>query len=204
MSRWRLSSNRSTTDLGEGEYSYHRRSSASSRSCFLVDIELAFRKAWLFLYARGVGADYLDALDKFVRSVVVAYRSGYSVDRLKLELLANRRLTGNAEVDKSLALNEEEVSVRDLWLRLVYLTLEGIGEPSSQTRISLDNPSEDDTGVQLLVNGVIRAFNNGYTLESFKLEMLFDGARVDDPQQSALLSQWMRIIFITLQVHSEK
>jgi hypothetical protein len=174
------------------------------RSCVLVDIELAFRKAWLFLYARGVGADYLDALDKFVRAVVVAYRSSYSIDRLKLELLANRRLTGNTEVDKSLALNEEELSVRDLWLRLVYLTLEAVKEPGPETRISLENPSEDDTGVQLLVNGVIRAFNNGYTLESFKLEMILDGARVDDPQQAALLSQWMRIIFIALQVRSEK
>jgi hypothetical protein len=192
------------TGLCNGEYRYHRSSCSSSRRRVLVDIELAFRKAWLFLYTRGVGADYLDALDKFVRAVVVAYRSGYSIDRLKLELLANRRLTGNTEVDKNLALNEEELSVRDLWLRLVYLTLEAVKEPGPETRISLDNPSEDDTGVQLLVNGVIRAFNNGYTLESFKLEMILDGARVEDPQQSALLSQWMRIIFMALQVHSEK
>jgi hypothetical protein len=190
--------------LRKGEYSYHRSSHSSSRRRVLVDIELAFRKAWLFLYARGVGADYLDALDKFVRAVVVAYRSGYDIDRLKLELLANRRLTGNTEVDKSLALNEEELSVRDLWLRLVYLTLEAVKEPGPETRISLENPSEDDTGVQLLVNAVIRAFNNGYTLESFKLEMILDGARVDDPQQASLLSQWMRIIFIALQVRSEK
>lgn len=166
----------------------------------LADIELAFRKAWLFLYTRGVGPDYVAALEDFVSGTIALYRRGYSLERLRLELIAQRRLTGNALVDNNLALNEEELAVRDLWLRLVYLTLEAIGESGPPEPIGEADPRTDETGVQMLVDGVARAYQAGYSLDSFKLEMALEGNQVDDPEQAAILSQWMRIIFLTLRL----
>ncbi|AGY58381.1 hypothetical protein [Gloeobacter kilaueensis] len=155
------------------------------------------------MYARGIGEDYLSALEAFVRAAIGAYRRGYSLERLKLELVASRKLTGNPALDANLAFSEEELGVRDLWLRLVYLALEMVGEPPPGEPLASNDPRADETGVELLVLGVIRAYRDGYTLDSFKFELLLEGRQFDDPEQAAILSQWMRIVFLCLQLREE-
>ncbi len=134
-----------------------------------------------------------------MQATLTAYRAGYSLDTLKLELIAQRRLTGNEALDINLALNEEELAVRDLWLRLIYLTLEETGESGPAERTGFEHPSEDETGIQPLVSGVVRAHKDGYNIDSFKLELLYDDKQMQDPEQAALLSQWMRIVFLALE-----
>lgn len=95
------------------------------------------------------------------------------------------------------------MAVRDLWLRLVYLTLEAVGETGPAEPIGIENAADDESGVQQLVSGVVRAYQEGYSLDSFKLEISLEDNQLDDPGQSALLSQWMRIIFMTLQLRGE-
>ncbi len=186
-----------------GERWYLERMQQAGRRYPLGDIELAFRKAWLFLYARGVGPDYIAALEAFVRATIAAYRQGLSLDRLKLELIANRKLTGNTALDANLAFDPEELGVRDLWLRLIYLTLELAGEALPGEPLASPEPSADETGVEMLVEGVIRAHRDGYTLDSFKFELAFEGRQIEDPEQAALFSQWLRIIFMCLQLRAE-
>lgn len=164
-------------------------------------IELAFRKVWLYLYNRGVGPEYTHALGEFVVAAIAAYRSGYALSALKLELVDQQLVTGNPELDLTLALTDEEVEVRNLWLRLVYLTLEDVGVEGPAQKCSSDDPSQDETGIELLVAGVVRAHTQGYTLDTLKLELLLDSTppQLRDPQQTVLLSQWMRIVFICLE-----
>ncbi len=155
------------------------------------DLELSFRAAWLLLYTAGVGPGYIAALKSFIRAGIQAYGGGYSLTALNLELLTQERATGHPDLDELLRLNTEETEIRSIWLRLIYVTLRQIGYPQTQV-----TPDLGLTGQEDLVRGVIAASQEGFTLEGLKLELVLEGGGSErSAGETAILSQWMRIVF---------
>ncbi|WP_287129701.1 hypothetical protein [Candidatus Cyanaurora vandensis] len=158
------------------------------------DLELTFRKAWLLLYAQGVGEGYINALRQFIKAAIAAYESGYSLEALNLELLADQKVTGDETLDEMLRLTEEELQIRTNWLKLVFMTLDRARPRDPEA------PPLTDDGLDNLVNGVIDSQQRGYTLESLKLEIVLETGGSDrTPGETAILSQWMRLVFLTLE-----
>jgi len=152
------------------------------------DLEIFFRQAWFLLYSQGVSEGYVKALTAFVQAGIGAYDAGYSLPALNLELLADQKVTGDEALDRFIQLDPEEVNIRTVWLTLIYLTL-------AHCRQAVLPEAEE--GLVTLVKGVCTAHREGYTLGTLKLEMLFEG-NARPPQESAILSQWMRLVFLTL------
>ncbi len=155
------------------------------------DLELAFRKSWLLLYSRGVGEGYINALKTFIQAGIRAYRSGYTLEALNLELVANQKVTGDPLLDDFLRLDPQELDIRTTWLKLIYVTL---------TRLDGLEPPPDSGNLLDLVLGVIEAHQKGYTLDALKLELVLqtpEPARTQE--ESSILSQWMRLVFLTLE-----
>jgi len=161
------------------------------------DLELAFRKAWFLLYAQGVQAGYVAALTTFIQAASTAYRQGYTLEALNLELTADQKRTGNPQIDELILLNDDEVQIRSTWLVLVYMTLD-------RTRPrNLDQPPLEREGLNDLVNGVIESHQRGYTIETLKFELMFETSGTQrTPGEVAIFSQWMRIVFLTLALPS--
>jgi len=156
-----------------------------------VELERSFRQAWFLLYSRGVGPGYIEALRRFVQTAVRAYREEYSLAALGLEFAAHQFTTGNPELDTFVQMNEEEIQIRTLWLKLIYLTLDQkAGKPLPE--------AETNPDLFPLVTGALLAYRQGYSLESLKLEMLLEGEPRSQAEAS-ILSQWLRIIFLTLE-----
>lgn len=63
------------------------------------------------------------AIQEFIIGAVSAYKSGYSLAALALELKQNEVRTGDAALDASLRLSDREEATRRVWLLLIYLTL---------------------------------------------------------------------------------
>lgn len=63
------------------------------------------------------------AIQEFIIGAVSAYKSGYSLAALALELKQNEVRTGDDALDASLRLSDREEATRRVWLLLIYLTL---------------------------------------------------------------------------------
>jgi len=156
------------------------------------ELELAFRQSWFLLYAQGVGEGYLQSLRKFVQAAVTAYQTGYTLTTLNLELIAHQKSTGDQDLDEILRLDDQEVQIRTIWLTLIYMALD-------QVAGKITPPSGGNEELVQLVEGVILAKRQGYTLETLKLEMVLQATTTRSPEQASILSQWMRIVFMTLE-----
>mmetsp|Transcript_9238 Transcript_9238/g.18816 ORF Transcript_9238/g.18816 Transcript_9238/m.18816 type:complete len:131 (+) Transcript_9238:535-927(+) len=120
-------------------------------------------------------------------------------------------------MDRALSLTQAERDARNLWLQLIYLTLDHLRYRQGQPR---PPATEDRYNLNDLVTTVSNAFQQGYTLEGLKLEQSLQSTppvstsssapsmanpdEVDAPPQSSenagaasTRSQWMRLVFLT-------
>lgn len=159
----------------------------------------------------GVGEEYDLAIQNFVVASVAAYKAGYSVFALKLELAANERddvVEGSDGVVRDTRLNEQEKETRLCWVALVYLTLARYGFP----RDSGGNVREEfkGTGMEILSEGLAKlvesvasAADRGYDLQKYKMELSLNQDKDSKPLSAAELSirsQWSRIVFSTINI----
>jgi hypothetical protein len=154
-------------------------------------LETTFRKAWIVLYTQGVSPEYLRALRQFTQTASETYGLGFTLPALNLELLAMQTSTGDAALDAILTLDDQEIRIRRHWLHLIYLTLDRV---TGQALVEEPDLQE----LAQLVEGVYVAYEQGHTLDTLKLELRLD-TPTRSPEESSILSQWMRLIFLTLE-----
>ena len=162
------------------------------------NLEMSFRYVWLRLFTTGADQNYVIALKDFVKNAVSAYDAGYSLPALILELSRNEIETGDPNVDKTVRLTDQERQTREVWLVLIYLTLDRLNyKPISVT----PSKPEDTLGLGKLVDSTCEALKAGFSLEGLKLELsLRETAQPLSPAQLSLRSQWTRIVFLTSEV----
>ncbi|GAB0490866.1 hypothetical protein MMPV_002104 [Pyropia vietnamensis] len=113
-------------------------------------LEVSYRKVWLRLMTIGTGEEYERAIQEFIIGAVSAYKSGYSLAALALELKQNEVRTGDDALDASLRLSDREEATRRVWLLLIYLTLAAKGfEPSPGV-----NPASLLSGAETAATGL--------------------------------------------------
>lgn len=170
-------------------------------------LEISFRNVWIRLMTAGVGPEYDDAIQAFVVSCVAAYKAGYSITALKLELAANE--TQTKYMGRDVSLNEQEKETRLIWLSLVYLTLTKYRFTSERTPPPLTEDLRGTTleplipGLTGLVESVCDAASRGYSLQTFKMELNLKKDVKDKPisgAEASIRSQWSRIIFATFNI----
>jgi hypothetical protein len=164
------------------------------------NLEMSFRYVWLRLFTTGADQNYVVALKDFVKNAVFAYDAGYSLPALILELGRNEIETGDPNVDKTVRLTDQERQTREVWLVLIYLTLDRLDyKPQSG---SLPPPKPDDAlGLGKLVESTCEALKAGFSLEGLKLELsLRESTQPLSPAQLSLRSQWTRIVFLTSEI----
>lgn len=170
-------------------------------------LELSFRNVWIRLMTSGVGKEYSNAILAFVVATIAAYKAGYSINALKLELAANEKTT-TEYMGRDVSLNEQEKQTRLIWIILVYLTLSKsklVPERTVPTvKSELKGTQLEDllSGLSALVDSVFEAEGKGYSLETFKMELTMQkDVGQNEPitqAQANIRSQWSRIVFATL------
>lgn len=174
-------------------------------------LEITFRTVWIRLMTAGVGQEYEAAIEQFVVACVTAYKAGYSMTALKLELAANES-QGTDFMGRSTRLNEREKETRLIWIALVYMTLAKYG-------FSSENPPppvvDEFKGTQLgdilqglnaLVDSIVAAAKRGYNLQTFKMELNLkktEETRELSTAEANVRSQWSRIVFSTISILPE-
>jgi len=170
-------------------------------------LEISFRNVWIRLMTAGVGPEYEDAIQTFVVASVAAYKAGYSLNALKLELSANEAAATYMGRDTSL--NEKEKETRLIWVTLVYLTLMRCGFQSDKPHTPIYTDLKGSkmepilNGLTGLVDSVCEAAKKGYTLQTFKMELSLKAQPDTEKMSSAqasIRSQWSRIIFSTVKI----
>eukprot|EP00177_Eucheuma_denticulatum_P000181 GFKZ01000323.1.p1 GENE.GFKZ01000323.1~~GFKZ01000323.1.p1 ORF type:complete len:246 (+),score=33.09 GFKZ01000323.1:338-1075(+) len=169
-------------------------------------LEVSFRNVWLRLISAGVGGEYDAAIQQFVIACVTAYKAGYSLTALKLELAANE-ISGKY-LGREVKLTDQEKETRLIWIALVYMTLAKYRFVSERTPPSVQSDLKGTTldpmlgGLGGLVESVCDAADRGYNLQTFKMELSMK-AQADNPispEQASIRSQWSRIIFATVAI----
>ena len=164
------------------------------------NLEMSFRYVWLRLFTTGADENYVLALKDFVRNAVSAYDAGYSLPALILELSRNEIETGDANVDKTVRLTDQERQTREVWLVLIYLTLDRLNY-HPQSEAARPSKPDDSLGLVTLVDSTCEALKAGFSLEGLKLELsLRESVQPLSPAQLSLRSQWTRIVFLTSEV----
>lgn len=167
-------------------------------------LEISFRNVWIRLISAGVGEAYDAAIQQFVIACVAAYKAGYSLTALKLELAANE-ISGEY-MGREVKLTEQEKETRLIWIALVYMTLAKYRFTSEQTPPSVKSDLKGTTldpmirGLGALVESVADAADRGYNLKTYKMELSMK-AQPDNPitpEQASIRSQWARIVFATV------
>mmetsp|Transcript_11401 Transcript_11401/g.23076 ORF Transcript_11401/g.23076 Transcript_11401/m.23076 type:complete len:231 (-) Transcript_11401:1325-2017(-) len=149
---------------------------------------------------------YVEALQNFIATAIQAFRAGYSVQTLQMEIAAE---TGSDRATMlPRPLRDDEVELRSMWLSLVFKTLraasgttdEPSGGPSSSS--SAAAPASFDPFDAFVAN-VIRAFRAGSNFERMKLEQSLSVGAQGTPQrtaeEAAILLQSTRIVVLTLE-----
>ena len=142
--------------------------------------------------ARG----YVDTLKLFIVAAKAGFEIGSTISEVSSELEACERQTAGRP------LLEEEVELRHLWVCLVYQTLAQVSHPTKAAEVG------DTVGVELrekyapLVEGVVTAHTQGCALPSLELSAFVQPPA--DAIEKAVLSQSMRLIFLTLVVLKEE
>jgi hypothetical protein len=145
-------------------------------------------------------APYSAQVARFCREALNAYRTGYSLVALQLEM-------SGASTGIGRALASDEVELRSVWLSLVYKTLRQIRFPSASSEQSAEPGRFDRDRLDDFVNNIVTAVRKGYDMKRIQLEQALtvsDGKeRPRTPLESAILNQSTRIIIITLRVADE-
>jgi len=149
--------------------------------------------------ARGV----VDTKKLFVVAAKAGYELALPIPTLRNELAACQRQTAGR------ALMPEESELRDLWLSLVYLTLRELGHAAEEGLAAADSvPEETRVTYALFVNNIVAAQGAGAALSELKIDaMLPSAAAADAPRtalQTAILSQSMRVVYLTKTVIDEE
>lgn len=143
----------------------------------------------------------VDTLKLFIVAAKAGYELGATFDDVSSELAACPRQTANRP------LMEEEVELRSLWVALVYLALAQLSHPTEfaggAASLVESVPAEIRAKHEPLVSGVVEARTRGAELQSLKLEELLPAAAPQNPQERAILSQSMRLVFLTAVVLDE-
>ena len=160
-----------------------------------------------------LASGYVDMLKLFVAAALSGYEQGFTIPALQLELST----VPTQSAGRPLA--RDEVELRTVWLSLVYLVAENVGHPSqpNQSRskskttaaaVGATVPPEIRSQFCTFIYDVVNARQSGYTLETLKLEDLMRRSGGDEEKsmtdmERAILSQSMRICFLTLTVLDE-
>lgn len=155
------------------------------------DGNLSTRIAKAFVNAcTPTGIPYAEAVQQFVRYALEAYKTGYSLSALRLELRGN--------VDTARALASDEAELRDVWLSLVYKTLRAVRYPGGAGR-ELMAPDNFDA----FVKSVVAARRDGLNLNRIqKVQESGDGKGLSELEQ-AILRQSTRLVVATIDVVDE-
>jgi len=92
------------------------------------------------LLTKGLGEPYNLALQSFILGVMAAYKKGFSIPALQMEIsMAKDIYEGpNAEeINKFIQLNENEKKTRYVWIVLVYLALQKLRFPSENKNMTV-------------------------------------------------------------------
>lgn len=147
--------------------------------------DIPSRIATAFVEACSPGSKpYATALKDFCRVSLDAYRSGFSLQALQLELSTH-----------SSCLQRDELELRSVWLTLVYKTLRQIGFPARQ--ILPDAPDKLDD----FVKNIVAAVRAGYDIKRIQLEQSLSQGPNDKPRsvlESAVLGQSTRLVVTTI------
>ncbi|KAK4529475.1 hypothetical protein CCYA_CCYA01G0332 [Cyanidiococcus yangmingshanensis] len=187
-------------------------------------------QAFLSACLPNSGVPYVAALRSFIAATVRAYRLGYSLDALEIELrrvsaesvrLGNPNISG----ESPRPLEADEVELRTIWLTLVFKVLRYVNfprdcmPPEAPTEVSNRSraiseefrvPDQFDRFVQSIVD----AARAGYDLARIRLEQQLQirsmpnslgsavGASTNQrsPLEAAILNQSTRLVLLTVEI----
>lgn len=166
-------------------------------------LEVTFVKSCMQL-----ASGYVDTLKLFISAALSGYEQGFTIPALLLELSQVPTQTAGRP------LAQEELDLRTVWISLVYLVAENVGHPSKASGMKAAQavgstvPPEIRSQFCTFVYDVVNARRGGYTFEALKLEDLMrrsgdEKAKPMTEVERAVLSQSMRICFLTLTVMDE-
>ncbi|GMI36568.1 hypothetical protein TrRE_jg5005 [Triparma retinervis] len=154
---------------------------------------------------------YVDVLKLFIVAAKAGYELGMTIPQLQLELSSCKSQTAGRP------LLAEEVELRSIWISLVYLTLERVSHLKTSSSLGDTVDPAIRQKFYTFVYDVVNAHKQGYTLQTLKLENLVrsgaeEGGEVEEAGKSeqdkaiekAILSQSMRLVFLTLTVLEEE
>jgi len=141
---------------------------------------------------------YVDTLKLFIASAKSSYTMGLTIPAMEMELAACERQTANRP------LMQEETELRRLWLCLVYLTLEELGQAGAAPEVGDSVPADLKEKYGPFVRNVVSAKARGATLQSLKLDALLDTTAPRSAMETAILSQSMRLCFLAMVVVDEE
>lgn len=155
---------------------------------------LAQRLASAFIDACSPGRKpYAIALREFCDTALAAYREGYSLQALQMELS-----TSGASAQAMRALQHDEVELRSVWLSLVYKTLRVLRYPAKR-RVE----TEED-GMDEFVGNIVNAVKMGYDMKRIQLEQsLSQKEKPRTTLESAILGQSTRLVVTTISAATE-
>jgi hypothetical protein len=155
---------------------------------------------------------YADQLAAFCAEALTAYRSGYSLVAVQLEMTGEAG--GGGSLGRGLASDEAEL--RSVWLTLVYKTLRQIRFPIDGVIAGVSAPPEGTERDRLdeFVKNIVAAARTGYDMKRIQLEQALTSTAPSEggtgtppartPLENAILNQSVRIVLTTLQVAEER
>ena len=188
-----------------GTARHHRARACAERPAELTAATVAELLEVSFVRAcMDVATGYVDTLKLFIVAAKGGYEIGATIPALSLALSMCETQTAGRP------LMAEETDLRSLWTSLVYLTLETVEHPTSHTiELGATVPTEQREKFAPFVRGVVERKKRGFTLQSLKLEEMMASGAVESapartPVETAILSQSLRLIFLTLVVLDEE
>ncbi|GMH86058.1 hypothetical protein TrVE_jg4419 [Triparma verrucosa] len=158
-----------------------------------------------------LSSGYVDVLKLFIVAGKAAYERGLTIPQVQLEISQCKTQTAGRP------LMQEEIDLRTVWLSLLYLTLERVEHRKGSSVGETVGPDLRQK-FYTFVYDVVNAKKQGYTLQTLKLEQMMRNSEGEPseiaektsalaPQQrqmeEAILSQSMRLVFLTLTVLDE-
>ena len=143
----------------------------------------------------------VDTLKLFIVAAKAGYELGATIETISSELADCPRQTANRP------LMDEEVELRSLWVALIYLALAQLSHTTEHAggaaSLVESVPAALRAKYEPLVSGVVEAHKRGAELQSLTLEELLPASPPQDAQERAILSQSMRLVFLTAVVLKE-
>ena len=139
----------------------------------------------------------VDTLKLFIVAAKAGFEIGSTISEVSSELEACERQTAGRP------LMPEELELRHLWYCLVYQTLAFVDHPTKVADVGETVGAELREKYAPLVEGVVVAHVQGRALQSLELSEFLQPVP-SDAVEKAVLSQSMRLIFLTLVVLKEE